>query len=71
MSGQPGQTEVSSTPQYLKDILYNVVWDKNVVLPALVCDLEDMSQIAQEEFAKSKDKNKVPVMYFCSDVSEL
>lgn len=70
MSDQ-SQNEIAPTPQYIQDILYNVVWDKNVVLPALVCDLQHMSPQALEEFSKSKDKNKVPVMYFCSDESEL
>lgn len=52
------------TPQYHKDILYNIVWDKLVNLPAVVCDLNDISSCDYKKYLNERKKDKIPVMYF-------
>lgn len=60
-----------TTPEYHKKVLYNVVWDKVYHYPALVCDIDDLSDKALKEYKTSRSSKKIPIMYFCVERDEL
>lgn len=59
------------TPQYHKDILYNIVWDKLVNMPAIVCDLRDMTAIDYKKYLNERRRDKIPVMYFSQNQNDV
>lgn len=52
-------------------MLCNVVWDKVYHYPALVCDIDDLSDKALKEYKISRSSKKIPIMYFCVERDEL
>lgn len=60
----------TTIPKYLKDILYDVVWDKTFNFPCLIVSTKNVSQEALKVFNESNLVRKIPVVYFCAEDEE-
>lgn len=58
------------TPLYLKNKLYEVVWDITYPFPCIIIDLKDLSEEALVEYNEADIFEKLPVQYFCHNDSE-